>query len=115
MKTQFESDWNFEELLQTLKKGSSQKFEDFVIVRKKNGRIEVRGYLTYNSKDEIPKDEIKNDLQKVKDRIIELLNKSHIFKEFVLEYGLDYTLDLDYGGGSILICEEKEGIYKEYI
>ena len=115
MKTQFELDWDFEELLETLKNGSSQKFEEFVIVRKKNGRVEVRGYLPYNTKDEIPKEEIRNDLQKVKDSFIELMNKSHLFKEFVLKYGLDYTLDLDYGGGSVLICEEKEGVYKEYI
>ena len=115
MKTQFEWDWDFEELLETLKNGSSQKFEEFVVLRLKNGRIEVSGYIPYNTISEIPKETIRNELQKVKDNFNELINSSQSFKDFALENGINYSLDLDYGGGSIIICAEIEGVYKEYI
>lgn len=115
MKTQFEWDWDFEELLKTLKNGSSQKFEEFVVLRLKNGRIEVRGYIPYKTISEIPKETIRNELQKEKVNFIELINNSQLFKDFALEVGINYSLDLDYGGGSVLICTEIEGVYKEYI
>jgi len=36
-------------------------------------------------------------------------------KDYMLGVGIDYSLNLDYGGGSIIICAEIEGVYKEYI
>jgi hypothetical protein len=115
MKSKFEWNWEFEELLETLENGRSQKFEEFIIARLKNGRVEVRGYLPYHTIDEIPIDSIKNELQKVKENFIQLMNKSQLLKDFVLKVGIDYSLDLDYGGGSILICAEKEEVYKVYL
>jgi hypothetical protein len=109
------SDIDLEGLLDTLKNGSSQKIDIFVVLRLNNGRIEVRGYISYDTISEIPKETIKDELQKVKCNFDELISKSQSFKNFALEVGIDFSLDLDYGGGSILICNEKEGVYKEYI
>jgi len=115
MKSKFEWNWDLEELLETLNNGKSQKFEEFVIERLKNGRVEVTGYLPYHTISEIPKDSIKRELQKVKKALYKLMNKSQLMKDYMLGVGIDYSLNLDYGGGSIIICAEIEGVYKEYI
>jgi len=115
MKTEFEDNWNYEELLNTLKNGSSQKFKEFVIGRLNNERVEVIGYLHYNTITEVQKEKIRDELGKVKENFIQLMNKSQTFKDFVIGAGIDYSLNMDYGGGSILICAEIEGVYREFI
>lgn len=104
-----------EETLNRLKKGHFLKLGEFVIGGLKNGRIQVNGYLPYNTIAEIPKSEILAELQKVKKEFSMLMNQFPIFKEYALNVGIDYHLVLDTGNAGISICAEIEGEYKKFI
>jgi len=112
-----ESDFNqrIVELLDTIRKKRCLKFEEFVIIGLKNGRIQVNGYLFYKNLNEIPKASIKIELEKIKYSFLKLMNRSQILKEHALKVGIDYHLVLDIGGAGINICAEIEGEYKEFI
>lgn len=101
--------------LDKIKTGQFLKMEQFVIGGLKNGRLQVNGYLPYNTIGEIPKATIANELQKVKDDFLLLMNQSQVFKEYSLSAGIDYHIVLDTGNAGISICAEIEGEYKEFI
>jgi len=104
-----------ETLLESLRSCKFEKFGAFVVGGLKNGRVQVNGYLQYNTINEIPKSEIKDELQKVKANFAIIMNESLIFKEYALSVGIDYYLLLDTGNAGISICAEIEGEYKEFI
>jgi len=105
-----------EESIDILKNGRAVKIDVFVLdmSRKKQNlkeldRLMVNGYV-YN---DIPKTIIKDELQKVKDNFILIMNESEIFMEFATKVGIDYYLLLDYQTGGSVICAEINGQYKE--
>ena len=104
-----------EESLETISQGCFQKMGEFVIGGLKNGRLEVNGYLPYNTISEIPKATIQKELQIIKEKFSLLMNQSQIFKDYALNVGIDYYLVLDTGNAGIAICSEIEGVYKEFI
>jgi hypothetical protein len=104
-----------EESLETIAKGCCQKMGEFVIGGLKNGRLQVDGYLPYNTISEIPKATIQKELQLIKEKFSLLMNQSQIFKDYALNVGIDYYLVLDTGNAGIAICTEIEGVYNEFI
>jgi|GEM_PF-1961159 len=105
-----------EESLSTVKKSQFRKVGEFVIGGLKNGHIQVNGYLFYNTIEEIPKERINNELNKVKEKFFNLMDQSQKFKQYALKTGIDFHLVLDDPHNSgISICAEIDGVYKEFI
>jgi len=114
MKTDVKPILNFEELLETLRNFKSQLFDDLIIDRTKNGRIEISGFLPINRIDEFSKVELINEMDILKEKFNQLVNMSNDFKVFVLSAGVDYFLCMEDGGCSIAVCSEILGKFYIY-
>ncbi|MGV8094870.1 MAG: hypothetical protein AB2L24_23710 [Mangrovibacterium sp.] len=101
--------------LDKIKAGHFLKIEEFVIGGLKNGRLQVNSYLPYNTINEIPKESIASELQRVKKEFLLLINQSQVFKEYALNAGIDYHLVLDTGNAGISVCTEIDGMYRVFL
>ena len=105
---------DLEASIEFLEKGQSRKEGEFVVGRFKNGRIQVNGYLPYDTIDQIPKETVKEELQLLKDKFVYYMNQSPIFEKYVLNIGIDYYVCLDdKHNAGIAICAEIDDVYKE--
>ncbi len=109
MKTGVKPILNFDELLVTLRNFKSQIFDDLIINRAKNGRVEIIGFLPYKRIEEISKEALINEMDNLKEKFNELNNMSNDFRAFVLCTGVDYLLNIEDGGGSVVVCCETLG------
>ena len=71
-----------EESIEVLKKGKSVKIDEFVLVMSRKeydlaqlDRLKVNGYLFHKSKNDIPKETIKDELESVKNVFHQLLKR----------------------------------------
>ena len=114
MRNQYENDEDILQLIQEIEAGIFQRFGEFHICPKGDGRIEITAFLPDNIKliSDIQIENLETDLEKAKINFHEMVNKSRLFEEYISRKNLDYTLNYDYGGGSITVCSEIEGVFK---
>jgi len=112
----------FEELIEAIKNGHYVKIDTLILgmSRKKDNpkefdRLSVNGYLFYKSIKDIPKEIIKDELDKVKKKFSLISEGCSLFKNFAAITGVDYYLVLDVQTAGITICAEIEGQYQTFI
>ncbi len=115
-----------EKSIEELKIGKSIEIDGLAIGlgRNKNNfkeltRLRVIEFILYDefntiSGKDIPKSIFKPRLNKIKEKFNEFLEESEVFKDFAIKAGIDYYLNLDYQSGSVILCCEEHGEYKEY-
>jgi len=91
----------------------SVKIGDFILNKEKKGRLNVNGYIFYNTIKDIPESSLKHELANIKKVFLLLRKNSKFFKLFFREKDIDYSLVLDYQNAGIVICQEIKGEYKK--
>jgi RIO-like serine/threonine protein kinase len=103
--------------IENLNAGKFERLGKFQIFIKGNGRIEVIDFLPqkYRLISEIPKERLEIDLEKSKTDFYRKIKQSKVFNDYIFEKGVDFSLNFDYGGGSVTVCSEIEGIVKTHL
>lgn len=112
MKMYTDNNDKFQKLIDNLNAGEFERIGKFHIFLKGNGRIEVRDFLPprYNVISDIPVDRLEIGLKQLKNDFNKMTNQSKLFSDFSLEKGVDFSLNFDYGGGSVTVCSEVDGV-----
>lgn len=114
MRNQYQSNDYIHHLIYELAAGRFQQFEEFFICPKENGRIEIIAYFPDNIKliSEIQVDSLYSYLEKVKLLFYSKIKKAKLLKKYIAEKGLDFSLNYDYGGGSVVVCRQINGVFE---
>jgi len=105
----------YKEFLQALRNGYSQKIDVYVVIpRETDKRIEVVGYLNFKTISEIQIDELEEMINLVKSNFQKFISYTEVLEDYFFDKQLDYSLDYDYGGGSILLCGIRDGLFRVF-